>query len=147
MTKRKPPEEIAPIMQIRIRDVVYPSVKVAAAKLNVSESNIRVLLHRGRVDRAGIGYKGYRRGDNKPPKDPKPIEIMGCKFPSLRSLSLYLGRSKQYASNVIRRYPDGMERLRDEYFKKKMSEAANTEMLVRRQVEDQMYEADRKRRY
>jgi hypothetical protein len=40
-----------------------------------------------------------------------------------------------------------MERLRDEYFKKKMSEAANTEMLVRRQVEDQMYEADRKRRY
>jgi hypothetical protein len=147
MTKPKPKEQLLPLMSVQIRGIVYNSVKDVCTTFSVTESNVRALLSRGKIDRVGLGYKGYRRGNNPPPKEPKPILMFGREFPSLKDLSSYLGRNRGYASSVLSKYPDGMKRLREEYLRVAMTELAHLEMARRKDIESAMLPEDRKRRY
>lgn len=144
MTKKKPAELLAPLMSVKIRGVVYPTVRDAARAFKVSETNVRVLLHRGRIDQVGMGKFRKTPGPQIPPK---PIRVNGCEFSSMQSLSLYLGKSKQWVSNTIKRYADGMERVTQEHLRNEMAKTAKQEMALAKQVQDQMYEHHRKLKY
>lgn len=145
MTKKKPPEMLTPRISVDVRGTVYPTVKDACKALNVKPGSIYGLLSRGRINSAGLGTKRPFNGHYQIP--PKKIKIGGKEFESLAALSKFLGKSKQYASNTIRRYDDGMKRLEGELLRVCLQKTAKEEVMVRKMVEDQMYEEDRKRRY
>lgn len=138
MTKRKPPEQLLPLMSVAVRGTVYPSVQAACEALSVSDSNLRAMLSRGKIDRVGIGYKGHRRGNAPPPVPAKSIAVCGRTFATLSSLSLFLGRSRSYVSQVLNNNPDGLERIKDEYLQVLMKQAAKVEMKARKDVENRI---------
>lgn len=144
MTKKKPAELLTPLMSVKIRGTVYPTVRDAARAFKVSETNIRALLHRGRIDRVGMGKSRKTPGPQIPPK---PIKVNGREFPSMQFLSLYLGKSKQWVSNTLNRYADGMERVAQEHLRHEMAKTAKQEVELAKQIQDQMYEHHRKLRY
>lgn len=124
MTKPKPKDQLIPPIRVTIRGVTYPTVAAAAKALKVKPNTIYVALHKGRIDKVGLGcgkVVAYRH----PQIPPKPIKVGGLDFPSLQALSLWLGRSKQYASNKLKRHPDtGLTDLTQEVLAKRMTEGA-----------------------
>lgn len=82
--------EGAATMLIKVRGVVYPSVKAAAAALGITANAVYSALGRGNMDTVGTGQ-------NKP----QAIQLDGLSFPSIRAASLALGFKRTYLSKVL----------------------------------------------
>lgn len=77
-------------MLIKVRGVVYPSVKAAAEALGITANAVYSALGRGNMDTVGTGK-------NKP----QSIQLDGLSFPSIRAASLALGFKRTYLSKVL----------------------------------------------
>ena len=79
-------------MLIKVRGVTYPSVKAAAEALEVKTDAIYSALNRGNMDTVGMGKS-----------QPRPVDLEGLSFSSIRSASLALGFGRTYLSKVLTR--------------------------------------------
>jgi hypothetical protein len=77
-------------MLVRIRGVVYPSVKAAAAANNRTIEAVYSALHRGDTDSVGTG-KNFK----------KPITLDGVTFRSIATASKELGLGRTYLWKVL----------------------------------------------
>ena len=77
-------------MLIRIRGVVYPTVKAAAEANNVTIAAVYSALHRGDTDTIGMG-KNFKR----------PITLDGVTFRSIAAASKELGLGRTYLWKVL----------------------------------------------
>ena len=83
---------------VKVRGVVYPSIKECAAHFGYSETHIRTLLNQGRVDMLGLLKKGtIQRG--KANGKSIPVKIGPLVFESISEARVALGvnRNKIYA--------------------------------------------------
>ena len=78
-------------MLIKIRGVVYPSVKAAAEAHSLTVQGIYSGLTRGDMDTVGTGKNR-----------PKPITLNGIRFPSISVASKALGFQRKYLGNVLK---------------------------------------------
>ena len=78
-------------MLIKIRGVVYPSVKAAAEAHSLTVQGIYSGLTRGDMDTVGTGKNR-----------PKPITLNGISFPSISVASKALGFQRKYLGNVLK---------------------------------------------
>ena len=75
---------------IRVRGVVYPTVKAAAEAHNVTIAAVYSALHRGDTDSIGMG-KNFK----------KPITLDGVTFRSIAAASKELGLGRTYLWKVL----------------------------------------------
>lgn len=87
-------------MKVRVRGVVYGSVKEVAEKFGVSPGNVYAMISRGREDRIGIG-QGKHGGDRVGMA--KPVKIGPLTFPSMYAVSRYIGKTPKYTANMIQK--------------------------------------------
>lgn len=80
---------------VRIRGIVYPSQRAAAAALGVTEKTIRNALDAGRIDDTGLGLRrGGRPG--------KPCTFQGKRYPSMHEAARDTGVSVATVSKAVR---------------------------------------------
>ena len=137
MTKPKPKDQLLPIMSVIIRGTVYSSADEAAKALGVKRNTVYAAIFKGRVDNVGIGT-GKHSSYRKPNYAPKSVSVAGVNFKSLQELSLWLGHSKQYASNKIRRNEKGMQSIQEEVVAKKLAEQAAVTKAAYRERDREM---------
>lgn len=87
-------------MPVMIRGKRYENAHKAAAAHGVGVSAVYQALSKGRIDRLGLPRGTPSCGRVV------PVQIGPMSFPSLRALSLALGRNPGYASCLMRRQPD-----------------------------------------
>lgn len=140
MTKRKPPEELLPLMTVSVRGVVYASVKEVALHFKVSESNVRAMLHRGREDYIGLGEgKSPRR--RVPHWKPQAVTVGPRTFPSQRALCEWLGVNTGYYHSMRKRGQ------LDRVLKRVMQRTAEEEARALKSLDKRMSEGIERRHY
>jgi hypothetical protein len=77
-------------MIVQIRDQKFPTVRAAAAAMNVTEEAIYSALARGRMDMVGLGTTKKR-----------PVTIEGVHFPTMAAAARALGFSSSHFKRVI----------------------------------------------
>ena len=77
-------------MIVQIRDQKFPTVRAAAAAMNVTEEAIYSALARGRMDMVGLGTTKKR-----------PVTIEGVHFPTMAAAARTLGFSSSHFKRVI----------------------------------------------
>jgi len=80
------------VMQVKVRDKVYPSVRAAAEALGVTVNAVYSALNRGNIDKLGLG-KARK----------KPVDVYGVLFLSMTAAALALNFKRGYLSNALRR--------------------------------------------
>lgn len=89
-------------MLIKVRGVIYQSVRHAAESLGVTIAAVYSALRRGTIDSVGLGNTQR-----------KPTELFGLKFGSLSDASRLLGFRRGYIQKVLAtNSAAGMERIR-----------------------------------
>ena len=89
-------------MLIKVRGVIYQSVRHAAESLGVTIAAVYSALRRGTMDSVGLGNTQR-----------KPTELFGLKFASLSDACRVLGFRRGYIQKVIATNSHiGMERIR-----------------------------------
>ena len=77
-------------MIVEIRGQRFPTVRAAAAAMNVTEEAIYSALARGRMDMVGLGTTKKR-----------PVTIEGVHFPTMAAAAKALGFSSSHFKRVI----------------------------------------------
>ena len=77
-------------MIVQIRDQKFPTVRAAAAAMNVTEEAIYSALARGRMDMVGLGTTKKR-----------PVTIEGVHFPTMAAAARTLGFSSSHFKRII----------------------------------------------
>lgn len=139
MTKPKPKDQLLPLLSVTVRGKTYATVKDAAKALKVKPNTVYSALHHGRIDMVGMG-KGNHKAHRAPYIKPVALKVSGVDFCSMRALSLWLGRSDKYVSNVLRKQPNAMARLEEEVLAKKLAEEAKRTKLAYTQHNKKMNE-------
>lgn len=100
-------------MRVKIRDVLYDSVKDAAAHLGVSTSHVYKMVNEGRQDIIGIG--GGRRSKGAIDRfEGNRVNLFGVEFRSMTEASAALGFKPHYVRGVlVRQGVKGMTRIRE----------------------------------
>lgn len=99
MTKRKPPEELLPLMSVRVRGVVYPTAEACAKAFGIKAASVRHLVWKNRADSIGLG-SGTTPRRRVPPVPAQPITIGRWSFPSQLALCEYIGVNRGYYNRM-----------------------------------------------
>lgn len=86
-------------MRIEVRGKTYKDAHAAARALGVSVSTIYTALHRGTIDRVGIGAG---RGTRDASRQEKPVRIGPLTWRSRKDCAADLGVDERYVGKVLR---------------------------------------------
>jgi hypothetical protein len=90
-------------MRVKIRGLIYESVRAAASANNVSADTVYDAVSRRDPDSVGVGRGKYDRcGMPKGGMPPTSVTIGGKKFPSMAALARYIGREPRNVRTALR---------------------------------------------
>ena len=88
-------------MRVKVRGVVYETVKECAEALNVSPKTVYSAIGHGNPDKIGTGHpRAYK------PRSPrfdasKPQRVAGVWFPSISALARFIGKDITHTRNAL----------------------------------------------
>lgn len=89
-------------MQVRVRGVVYPTVRACAEALGVSPATVYCAVSRRDTETLGYGRGRIKRnkGGGLPPK---PVVVAGRRFKSIADLARFIDREPRYVRASLRK--------------------------------------------